>query len=120
MPKVSNIKDMKAQGRNSSLSLTCASLLICVSEPYIFMCADTGLSSLNLMSRLPNHVNVATCGQFHQAGANGHLCHRKTLSSPLVYDKPTPMATYLPAALTASLEWFLLRADTITFAFALG
>lgn len=118
MPKVSNITDMRAQGRNFSLSLTCASLLICVSKPYIFMCADTGLSSLNLMSWLPSHANVATCGLFHQAGADGHLCHRKTLSSPLIYNKSTPMA-YLSTHSSYSFS-LLLRGDTITFAFALG
>lgn len=66
------------------------------------------------------HTNVATCGQFHQAGDNGHLCHRKTPSSPLAYNKPTPMA-YLSNHNSSSFsEWFLLQDDTITFTIALG
>lgn len=66
------------------------------------------------------HANAATCGQVHQAGDNGHLCHRKTLSSPLAYNKPTPMAYLSNHNSWSFSEWFLLRDDTITFTVALG
>lgn len=70
--------------------LTCALLHTLVSES--FTCADPGLFFLNLILWCQTHINVATHGQFHQAGDNGHLCHRKTTrSSPLVYNKPASM-----------------------------
>lgn len=60
------------------------------------------------------------CGQFHQPGANRHLCHRKALSSLLVYNKSTPVVYFTTHSSYSFSGWFLLRGDTITFAFALG
>lgn len=70
---------MRVEGRNSFLPSTCALLHICISELYILVCTHRFVL-------LEPHVMAAK-----QGGANDLLCHAKTPSPLLVYNKPTLM-----------------------------
>lgn len=70
---------------------------------------------LDLMPWLPEHLNDAICGQFHQTGANGHLC------CPCCFRTSQHHVVLAYHSSYSFSKWFVLRGDTpITLALALG